>query len=73
MKSRKLELVAASEPVSLAAPAPSEAPETATFDDEFRAQQQKIERLNQYYDEVVAELRILLDQSQDEVVERQPS
>jgi hypothetical protein len=70
MKSRKLELVSAGEHVSLDAPAMSDAAEVATFDDEFRAQQQKIERLNQYYDDVVAELRILLDQSEDEVVER---
>ena len=72
MKSRKLELVPAGEPVSLDAPAPSDAIEVATFDDAFRAQQQKIARLNQYYDEVVAELRILLDQSEDEIVERRP-
>jgi hypothetical protein len=68
MKSRKLELVSSDVHVSL--DAPSDPAESVALDDAFRAQQQKIERLNQYYDEVVAELRILLDQSQDEVVER---
>ena len=35
--------------------------EPAAHDDEFRAQQQRTERLNKYYNEVVAELRALLD------------
>jgi hypothetical protein len=39
---------------------------SATHDDEFRAQQQKSERLNEYYDEVVVELRALLGQLHDE-------
>jgi hypothetical protein len=64
MKSGDLELVSADELVSL--DAPSDPAELATLDDEFRAQQEKIDRLNQYYDEVVAELRALLDQSVDE-------
>jgi hypothetical protein len=38
--------------------------ETAPHDDEFYVQQQRIERLNQYYDEVVAELRALLDKQE---------
>ena len=40
--------------------------ESATHDDEFRIQQQKSDRLNQYYDEVVIELRALLGQLHDE-------
>jgi hypothetical protein len=40
--------------------------EPATHDDEFRAQQQKSERLNEYYDEVVVELRALLGQLHDD-------
>jgi hypothetical protein len=40
----------------------SDPAESATHDDEFRAQQQKIDRLNAYYDEVVVELRALLGQ-----------
>ncbi len=60
MKSRKRTLVPAGE-LSHDEPAPLQA-EPATHDDEFSAQQQKIERLNQYYDEVVAELRAVLDQ-----------
>jgi hypothetical protein len=43
----------------------SDPAESATYDDEFRVQQQKIERLNAYYDEVVVELRALLGQLQD--------
>ena len=40
--------------------------ERGMLDEEFAAQQQKIERLNRYYDDVVTELRALLDQSEDE-------
>lgn len=36
--------------------------EPATHDDEFIAQQQRIDRLNEYYNDVVAELRALLDE-----------
>ena len=46
--------------------APLDPAESTALDEEFRAQQQKSERLNEYYDEVVAELRALLDQSLDE-------
>ena len=45
---------------------PSAPAEPATHDDAFRVQQQKIERLNEYYDEVVAELRTLLAATADE-------
>jgi hypothetical protein len=44
----------------------SDPAESATLDDAFRAQQQKIERLNAYYDEVVVELRALLGQLHDD-------
>jgi hypothetical protein len=44
----------------------SDPAESATLDDEFRAQQQKIDRLNAYYDEVVVELRALLGQIHDD-------
>jgi hypothetical protein len=43
----------------------SDPTEFAIHDDEFRVQQQKIERLNAYYDEVVVELRALLGQLED--------
>ena len=36
------------------------------LDDAFVAQQQKFDRLNRYYDDVVVELRKLLDQTSDE-------
>jgi hypothetical protein len=52
---------AGDELLSLDRRAPSD-PAEYPHDDEFLAQQQKIERLNQYYDEVVAELRALLAQ-----------
>jgi hypothetical protein len=44
----------------------SDPAESAIHDDEFRTQQQKIERLNAYYDEVVVELRALLGQIHDD-------
>ena len=47
---------------------PFDPAEPATFDDEFRVQQQKIERLTEYYDQVVAELLVVLNETQDEVV-----
>jgi hypothetical protein len=52
--------------LSLDPRAPSDPAEYPTHEDEFHLQQQKIERLNQYYDEVVAELRALLAQDCDE-------
>jgi hypothetical protein len=61
MKPGDLETIPADELWLLDEGAPS-----VPHDDEFRAQQQKSERLNQYYDEVVAELRALLDASDDE-------
>jgi hypothetical protein len=66
MKSGDLETIAADELWILDEGAPSAPVEPVPHDDEFRALQQKSERLNQYYDEVVAELRALLDASDDE-------
>ena len=62
MKPGDIETLSRDEPVSLAL---SDATESLTPDDAFRAHQQKVERLNQYYDEVVAELRALFDQSDE--------
>jgi hypothetical protein len=45
---------------------PSDQAEPATRDGEFRAQQQKIQRLNAYYDKALAELRASLDRHRDE-------
>jgi hypothetical protein len=47
-------------------PALSDPAEFAIHEDEFRTQQEKIERLNAYYDEVVVELRALLGQIKDD-------
>ena len=44
----------------------SDPAEAAAYEDEFRVQQQKIQRLSDYYDQVVAELLILLNESDDE-------
>jgi hypothetical protein len=66
MKSGDLETIPADELWILDEGAPSAPAEPAPHDDEFLALQQKSERLNQYYDEVVAELRALLDASDDE-------
>lgn len=65
MKSGDLTLVPADE-LSLDEQALSEPAEPAAHDDEFRAQQHRIERLNEYYNDVVAELRALLDEVHDE-------
>jgi hypothetical protein len=35
------------------------------YDEAFRAQQQKIQLLSKYYDDVVAELRAMLDESEE--------
>ncbi len=40
--------------------------EPVTYDDAFLTQQQKSQRLNQYYDEVVAELLVVLNESEKE-------
>ena len=40
--------------------------EPATREDAFLAQKQKIQRLNEYYDQVVAELLVVLNESEKE-------
>jgi hypothetical protein len=40
--------------------------EPASYEDAFRAQQQKIQRLNEYYDQVVAELLVVLHEVEKE-------
>ena len=67
MKSGDLALAPAGELMILER-APSGPPEAAAYDDEFLVQQQKIQRLSEYYDAVVAELLVLLNESHDEVV-----
>ena len=61
------------DPTSMAGDEVLSLDERAPFDpaedphhDEFHAQQQRIARLNRYYDEVVAELRKLLEQDHGE-------
>jgi hypothetical protein len=66
MKPGDLETIPADELWLLDEGVPSAPAESAPYDGEFLALQQKSERLNQYYDEVVAELRALLDASGDE-------
>ena len=66
MKPVDLETMTVEEPWSLDERALSDPAGSATHDDEFYAQRQKIERLNEYYDEVVVELRALLGQLRDE-------
>ena len=66
MKSGDLDSMSVDELFSLDERAPLDPAGSAALDDEFHAQQQKFERLNRYYDEVVAELRALLDPSHDE-------
>ena len=56
--------LAGDELLSLDKRTPSDPAEYPKLDDEFQLQQQKIERLNRYYDEVVAELRALLAEDQ---------
>jgi hypothetical protein len=66
MKSGDIETTSVLEPSSLDERTPSGPAGPAAHDDEFGAQRQRSERLNEYYGEVVAELRALLDQSSDE-------
>ena len=40
--------------------------EPASYEDAFHAQQQKIQRLNEYYNQVVAELLVVLNESEKE-------
>jgi hypothetical protein len=65
MKSGDLALAPSGELMTLKR-APSDPAEAAACDDEFLVQQQKIQRLSEYYDQVVAELLALLNESHDE-------
>jgi hypothetical protein len=65
MKSGDLALVPRDELMTLER-VPSDPAEVAAYDDEFRVQQQKIQRLSEYYDQVVAELLALLNESHEE-------
>ena len=65
MKPGHLTLVSADEPLAIDEQAPIDQTEIAPHEEAFREQQQKIQRLNDYYDDVVAELRALLDQSDE--------
>jgi hypothetical protein len=38
----------------------------ASYEDAFNAQRQKVQRLNEYYDQVVAELLVLLNECEKE-------
>jgi hypothetical protein len=65
MKSSDLALAPSGELMTLER-VPSGPAEAAAYDDEFLVQQQKIQRLSEYYDQVVAELLALLNESDDE-------
>jgi hypothetical protein len=70
MKPGHLTLVSADEPLAFDEQASIDQglidqPTIAPHEAEFREQQQKIQRLNAYYDDVVAELRALLDESEE--------
>jgi hypothetical protein len=65
MKSGNLALAPAGELLSMDDRASIDQAAAATYEDEFHEQWQKVQRLNQYYDDVVAELRALLDQSEE--------
>ena len=65
MKSSDLALAPSGELMTLER-MPSDPAQAAAYDDEFRVQQQKIQRLGEYYDQVVAELLVLLNESHDE-------
>ena len=67
MKSGDLKLVPAGDLWTPSEQVSFQPAEFATYDDAFLAQQQKIQRLNEYYDQVVAELLTLLNESQNEV------
>jgi hypothetical protein len=66
MKSGNLNLVPADDLLTLDEPVASNSARPATHDDAFLVQQQKIQRLNEYYDQVVAELLTLLNESHEE-------
>jgi hypothetical protein len=64
MKPGHLALVPEGELLSIDEQASTD-PAAIAYEVAFREQQQKIQLLNKYYDDVVAELRALLDQSEE--------
>ena len=60
------ELMSGDELQSLHEPADSDSVEDATHTDKFRAQMHNSERLNEYYNQVVAEILASLERVQDE-------
>jgi hypothetical protein len=65
MKSGDFALAPAGELLSMDDQTSIDQAAAATYEEEFHEQWQKVRRLNQYYDDVVAELRTLLDQSEE--------
>jgi hypothetical protein len=65
MQSGNLNLVPADDLLTLERE-PSDSAKSAMHDDAFFVQQQKSQRLNAYYDQVVAELLTLLNESPEE-------
>jgi hypothetical protein len=65
MKPGHLTLVSADELLSIDEQASIDQAGLAPHEEAFREQQQRIQRLNEYYDDVVAELRALLDESEE--------
>lgn len=65
MKSGHLALVPAGELLSVDEQALIDQTAAAPYEDAFREQQQKIQLLSKYYDDVVAELRAMLDDSEE--------
>jgi hypothetical protein len=65
MKSGNLKLVPDGDVLTLERPA-SDPAESAAYDEAFFVQQQRSQRLSAYYDEVVAELLTLLNESEDD-------
>jgi hypothetical protein len=63
MKSHEIKSLSVEEPSSLQELAAPDGAEAATRGDEFDAQWQKIQRLNEYCDEAVAEIRASLDRT----------
>jgi hypothetical protein len=67
MKSGDIETTSVHEPLSLHERTLSGPADPAGHDDEFGAQRQSCERMNEYFDQVIAELLTLLNNSQKEV------
>ena len=64
MKSGDLKLGPAGDLLTLDEQVSFQPAEPATYDDAFLTQQQKSQRLNEYYNQVVAELLVVLNESE---------